>query len=77
MEGLLCEIGRFVLAGETEDEVRRMMTKSGLFFVKSMFMAHHPSPNEPFPWQTVWRSCVQPKISFFTWKAVWGKFFYS
>ena len=36
-ERILCELERFVLADEIENEVRWMLTKSGVFSVKSMF----------------------------------------
>ena len=62
---------RFVLVYEVGDKVRWIMTeKNGVFTVKSMFKAVQPSLNEPFRWQIVWGSCVQPKISFFIWEVV-------
>ena len=54
-----------MLANEIEDEVRWMLTKGGVFYVKSMFEGLQSTLNEPFPSQMVRRSRVHRKINFF------------
>ena len=49
------------------------MSNTSVFSVKSMYKALQLSTFEPFPWQIIWRACVQPKISFFTWDAAYGR----
>ena len=46
-------------------------TKDGVYLVKSK--ALRPRVFESFPWDMVWKSCVQPKMCFFAWEALWGK----
>ena len=70
---LLCGLGRYTLEEEAVDEVRWKLMKAGVFTVKSVYKALQMSAIQPFPWQMVWRSCVQPKISFFTWEVAWGR----
>ena len=72
-ESLLCRLGRYTLDKEGVDRVRWKLSNTGVFAVKSMYKALQLSTFEPFPWQMIWRSCVQPKISFFTWEAAWGR----
>ena len=38
-----------------------------------MYKALRPRCPESFPWDMVWKSCVQPNIWFFAWEAIWGK----
>ena len=71
-ERLLCGLGRYTLEEEVADEVRWKLTKAGVFTVKSMYKALQMSAIQPFPWQMVW-TCIQPKISFFTWEVAWGR----
>ena len=47
--------------------------KNGLFFNKSLYKALELRTPSSFPWKCIWKTCVQPKISFFTWEATWGK----
>ena len=56
-----------------EDRVRWMDSNNGLFSVKSLFRALHPVSLVSFLSKIIWNSCVQPKLSFFAWKASWGK----
>ena len=72
-ERLLCGLGRYTLEEEVADEVRWKLTKAGVFTVKSMYKALQMSTIQPFPWQMVWRSRVQPKTNFFTWEVAWGR----
>ena len=41
--------------------------------VNSTYLALRSRPVESFPWLGVWKTGVQPKISLFTWEAIWGK----
>ena len=55
------------------DKVRWKLTNTGVFIVKSMYKVLQPCIFEDFLWHMVWRSCVQPKISFFTWEEAYGR----
>ena len=65
-ERLLCGLGRYTPEEEAANEVRWKLTNARVFTVKSMYKALQMSAVQPLPWQMVWRSCVQPKMSFFT-----------
>ena len=56
-----------------EDRVRWTRSKNGLFSVKSLYKASEQRMPSSFPWKCIWKTCVQPKISFFAWEATWGK----
>ena len=73
MERLFCCLnGKKVNVGE-EDRVKWMDFNDGLFSVKSLFRALHPVSLVSFLSKIIWNSCVQPKLSFFAWKASWGQ----
>ena len=42
-------------------------------FVKSLYKALGSGPSVSFPSNVIWKTCVQPKVSFFGWEATWGK----
>ena len=58
---------------DVEDRVLWIETKCGKFSVKSLYKALESGPSASFPSNVIWNSCVQPKVSFFTWEATWGK----
>ena len=66
VERWLCGLGRYSLEEEIVDKVRWKLTNIGVFTIKSMYKVLQPCIVEDFPWKMVWRSCVQPKNSFFT-----------
>ena len=69
VESLLCRIeGRSVIEG-VDNMVRRTRSKNGLFSVKSLYKDLEQRTPSSFPWKCIWKTCVQPKISFFTWEA--------
>ena len=41
------------------------ITKSGSFFVKSLYFILEEVRVSPFPTSIVWNDCVPPKVSFF------------
>ena len=50
-----------------------MDSKDGVFSVKYLFRALQPVSLASFPLKIIWNSCVQPKLSFFAWEALWGR----
>ena len=50
-----------------------METKDGIFSTKSLCKALVSGSSVLFPMKNIWKSCVQPKVSFFAWEASWGK----
>jgi hypothetical protein len=42
------------------------------FFVKSYYRCLSPPPST-FPWKSLWKTKVPPRVAFFTWTAVLGK----
>ena len=56
-----------------EDRVQCMETRDGIFSTKSLCKALASGSSVLFPMKNIWKSCVQPKVSFFTWEASWGK----
>ena len=74
VEMLFCCLGgKKVNVGEEEDRVRWMDLKDCLFSVKSLYRALQSDSLVSFPSKIIWNSSVQPKLSFFTWEASWGK----
>ena len=66
-------IERVSVVNEMEDMLKWEETKTDVFLVKSLYLVLRSRPVESFPWLGVWKTGVQPKISFFTWEAIWGK----
>ncbi|RVX14661.1 hypothetical protein CK203_011960 [Vitis vinifera] len=58
---------------DEEDRVSWVKSKDGVFSVKSLYKAMQPASSALFPSKIIWRSCAQPKISFFAWEASWGR----
>ena len=58
---------------DVEDRVLCIETKCGKFYVKSLYKALESGPSTSFPSNVIWKSCVQPKVSFFGWEVTWGK----
>ena len=48
-------------------------TGSGLFEVRSFYRMLCAGGTRTFPWRSVWRVKVPPKVAFFTWLAAHGK----
>ena len=67
-----CLDGKKVRVDE-EDRVRWMDSNDGVFSVKSLYRALQPVSFASFPSKIIWNSCVQPKISFFAWEALWRR----
>ena len=59
---------------DEEDKVWWTKMKNDKFFVKSLCKALKSDSLVYFPMKIIWNSCVQPKVSFFAWEALWGKF---
>ena len=53
---------------DVEDRVLWIETKCGKFLVKSLYKAPEFGPSASFPLNVIWKSCVQPKVSFFGWE---------
>ena len=73
MGRLLCCLDGKIVRVDEEDRVRWMDSKDGVFSVKSLYRALQPVSIASFPLKIIWNSYVQPKISFFTWEASWGR----
>ena len=56
-----------------EEKVCLVETKSGTFFVKSLFASLEIGRVVQFPSSVVLNVWVPPKVSFFVWEATWGK----
>ena len=54
---------------DVEDRVLWIETKCGRFSVKYLYKALVSSSLVSFPSNVIWKACVQPKVSFFGWKA--------
>ena len=58
---------------DVEDRVLWIETKCEKFSVKSLYKALGSGSSVSFPSNVIWKTCVQPKVSFFLWEATWGK----
>ncbi|RVW45235.1 LINE-1 retrotransposable element ORF2 protein [Vitis vinifera] len=70
---LLCYLEGKMVRVDEEDRVSWVKSKDGVFLVKSLYKALQPASSALFPSKIIWRSCAQPKISFFVWEASWGR----
>ncbi|RVW56219.1 hypothetical protein CK203_092267 [Vitis vinifera] len=70
---LLCYLEGKRVRVDKEDRVRWVKSKDGVFSVKSLYKAPQPVSSALFPSKIIWRSCAQPKISFFAWEASWAE----
>ena len=73
MERLFCCLEGKKVRVDEEDRVKWMESKDGDFSVKSLYRTMQPGSLAFFPSKIIWNSCVQPKLSFFAWEALWGK----
>jgi hypothetical protein len=55
------------------DQLRWDHTGSGLFEVRSFYHIICSEGNRTFPWKSVWRVKVPPKVAFFIWLAAHGR----
>ena len=69
---LLCYLEGKMVRVDEEDRVRWVKSKDGVFSVKSLYKPLQPVSSALFSSKIIWRSCAQPKISFFVWEASWG-----
>ena len=69
---MFCLCGKRVNIFE-EGKVWWTETKSGKFSIKSFYKVLESDSSVYFPMKIIWNSCVQPKVSFFAWEALWGK----
>jgi hypothetical protein len=60
------------MEGVGEDRLcwRSRATKG--FTVKNFYSCLCPSPSASFPWKTIWKANVPPRIAFFSWTAALG-----
>ena len=73
MGRLLCYLEGKMVRVDEEDRVSWVKSKDGVFSVKSLYKAMQLASLALFPSKIIWRSCAQPKISFFAWEASWGR----
>ena len=58
---------------ELEYRMLWIETKCGKFFVKSLYKALESGPSASFSLNVIWKSCVQPKVSFSGRKQLGGR----
>ena len=56
-----------------EDRVFWTASKCGVVSVKSLYSILELKGSSLFPWDSIWRVRVPPKVAFFTWETSWGK----
>ena len=54
---------------DVEDRVLWIETKCEKFSIKSLYKALGFDSSVSFPSNVIWKTCVQPKVSFFGWEA--------
>lgn len=52
-----------------EDTVWWTRSKSGIFYVKAMYRALEQRSPHSFPRKSIWKNCVESKVSFSEWEA--------
>ena len=57
----------------TADQLQWDHTGSGIYEVRSYYHITCSRGNQTFPWKSVWRVKVPPKVAFFVWLAAHGK----
>jgi hypothetical protein len=57
----------------TTDQLQWDHTGSGIYEVRSYYHIIGSRGNQTFPWKSVWRVKVPPKVAFFVWLAAHGK----
>ena len=73
MECFFARLQDKVVEESKEDKVCWVDTKSGTFFVKSLYASLKTGRVVQFPSSVVWNAWVPPKVCFFAWEATWGK----
>ena len=73
VECFILKIQAFRVQREDEDKVVWTTSKSGAFSVKSLYSILEPGGSFLFPYGSIWRANVSPKVAFFAWEASWGK----
>ena len=73
VECFMLKIQAFRVQREDEDKVVWTASRSGAFSVKSLYSILEPRGSSLFPYGSIWRANVPPKVAFFAWEASWGK----
>ncbi|RVW24396.1 putative ribonuclease H protein [Vitis vinifera] len=73
VERFMLKIQPFRVQREVEDKVVWTASRSGVFSVKSLYSIMEPGGSALFPFDSIWRAYVPPKVAFFAWEASWGK----
>jgi hypothetical protein len=60
-------------SGGGVDKIWWIPNRKGKFEVKSFYFILNSSVNFPFPWKSIWRTKVPPRVAFFVWSAALGK----
>jgi hypothetical protein len=55
------------LIGDGKDKLWWLLSRKGIFEVKSYYRAFLPRGSLSFPWKSVWRSQAPPRVAFFVW----------
>ena len=58
---------------EVADGLRWSLKKSGMFDVRSYYVALRNSNPVAFPWKSIWRTKAPRRACFFVWTAAWNK----
>jgi hypothetical protein len=48
-------------------------TRTGLFEFQSYYKVLSSSPSQVFPWKSIWKVKVHPRVAFFVWMAAHGR----
>ena len=73
VERFMLKIQIFRVQREDEDKVVWIASRSGDFSIKSLHSILEPEGSALFPYDSIWRAYVPPKVAFFAWEASWGK----
>ena len=73
VEWFMLKIQAFRVQREDEDKVVWTTSRSGDFSVKSLYSILEPGGSALYPYDSIWRVYVPPKVAFFAWEASWGK----
>ncbi|RVW49348.1 SAC3 family protein A [Vitis vinifera] len=73
VERFMLKIQAFRVQREDEDKVVWTTSRSGVFSVKLLYSILEPRGSSLFPYGSIWRANVPPKVAFFAWETSWGK----